>query len=107
MTAPTHRSDTPLVVLAVQADESAPAPVREALWTVYELHWVTSAAAALAALEEHPHDAFLLDAAIGEDAGLDVAREILAVHPHAPVILLDTAADRETDLAATAAGVAD
>ena len=54
-----------LTVLAVQADEAAHAPVRAALkaieGTVYEVHWVTTARAALAALDEHPHDAFLID----------------------------------------------
>jgi diguanylate cyclase (GGDEF)-like protein/PAS domain S-box-containing protein len=97
-----------VVVLALQADEAAHAPVRDALKAVedaqYELHWVTSPRAALAALEEHPHDAFLISREAG---GLDVARDILAQQPYAPVILLDSAADRETDVAAASAGVAD
>ena len=101
------------VVLVVQAEESAHAPVRAALKAIdgtrYEVHWVTTARAALAALEEHPHDAFLVDRDLHDPScsGLDIARRILERTPHAPVILLDDAADRETDLAAAAAGVAD
>ena len=102
-----------LVVLAVQADEQAHAPVRAALklieGTEYDVHWVTTAQAAIAALEEHPHDAFLIDQEIHDPqhSGLDLAREILAHSPHAPVILLDGESDRATDLEAAAAGVAD
>jgi diguanylate cyclase (GGDEF)-like protein/PAS domain S-box-containing protein len=102
-----------VTVLAVQADEAAHAPVRAALKAIegtdYEIHWVTTPRAALAALEEHPHDAFLVDNDLGDPghSGLDVAREILAHSPHAPVILLDDVANRETDLAAAAAGVSD
>ena len=102
-----------LVVLAVQADEHTHAPVRAALKAIegrrYEVHWVTTPAAALAALDEHPHDAFLIDRDLGDPAhsGLELARAVLAHTPYAPVILLDDAADRETDLAATEAGVAD
>ena len=75
----------------------------------YEIHWVTTPRAALAALDEHPHDAFLVDRELHEPGhdGLDVARDILAHSPHAPVIVLDDHADRETDVAAAEAGVAD
>jgi diguanylate cyclase (GGDEF)-like protein/PAS domain S-box-containing protein len=102
-----------LTVLAVQADEAAHAPVRAALkaieGTKYEVHWVTTPRAALAALDEHPHDAFLVDRQLHDahHSGLDVARDILAHTPYAPVILLDDVADRETDVAAAAAGVSD
>ncbi len=102
-----------LVLLAVQADEAAHAPVRAALkgieGTRYEIHWVTTPRAALAALEEHPHDAFLVDRDLREpgQSGLDVARDILAHTPYAPVILLDDQADHETDLAASVLGVSD
>jgi diguanylate cyclase (GGDEF)-like protein/PAS domain S-box-containing protein len=102
-----------LVLLAVQADEAAHAPVRAALKAIegtrYEVHWVTTPRAALAALDEHPHDAYLVDRDLQDPghSGLDVARDILAHSPHAPVILLDDHADHETDVAATEAGVSD
>ena len=102
-----------VTVLVVQASETTHAPVRAALTPLgqpeYELHWVTTAIAAMAALEEHPHDAFLIDRDLAdpECSGLDVARAVLAHTPHAPVILLDATADHETDVAAAGAGVAD
>jgi diguanylate cyclase (GGDEF)-like protein/PAS domain S-box-containing protein len=97
-----------VTVLVVQPDETAHLPVQQALKAIecprYAIHWVTSPQAALAALEEHPHDAFLIDCDLG---GLELAREILARHPDAPVLLLDDAPDRDTDLAAAEAGVAE
>jgi diguanylate cyclase (GGDEF)-like protein/PAS domain S-box-containing protein len=97
-----------VTVLVVQRDEAAHAPVQQALKAIerprYEIHWVTSTQAALAALEEHPHDAFLIDNDIG---GLALATQILERLPHAPVILLDDTPDRELDLAANDAGVAE
>ncbi len=97
-----------VTVLVVQSDEQAHAPVQQALKASerpsYEIHWVTSTKAALAALDEHPHDAFLVDCELG---GLDLARQILAHTPNAPVVLLDDELDRETDLAAAEAGVAE
>jgi PAS domain S-box-containing protein len=97
-----------VTVLVVQRDEKAHAPVQQALKAIeqprYEIHWVTSTGAAIAALDEHPHDAFLIDC---ELSGLELARQILAHTPHAPVLLLDDAPDRDTDLAAAEAGVAE
>src|SRR5918997_2708425 len=97
-----------VTVLVVQPDERAHAPVRETLARIErprcEVHWVTSASTALAALDEHPHDAFLVDCSVG---GLELAKKILAHTPHAPVILLDDAPDPETDVAAAEAGVAE
>ena len=97
-----------VTVLVVQPDEGSHAPVREALKAIeeprYEIHWVTSADAAVAALDEHHHDAFLVACELG---GLSLAAQILAHTPHAPVILLDTAANRATDLAAAESGVSE
>ena len=101
-----------LTLLVVQPDEAAHAPVREALRSIahpeYEIHWVTTASAALAALDEHPHDAFLIDRDLGDPghSGLDVAGAVLTRTPHPAVILLDAVADRDTDVAAADAGVA-
>jgi len=96
-----------ITVLVVQRDEQAHAPVRETLNRIErprcEIHWVTSPEAARAALDEHPHDAFLVDRALG---GLELATQILAHTPHAPVLLLDDALDPALDVAAAEAGVA-
>ncbi len=97
-----------VTLLVVQPDEAAHAPVREALRAIeeprYEIHWVTSADAAVAALDEHHHDAFLVACDLG---GLELAARILEHTPHAPVILLDDAPNRETDIAAAEAGVSE
>jgi diguanylate cyclase (GGDEF)-like protein/PAS domain S-box-containing protein len=97
-----------VTVLVVQSDETKHRPVQRALKAIerphYVIHWVTSADAARAALDEHPHDAFLVDTRTG---GLELATEILAHTPHAPVLLLDDAPDRETDVAAAEAGIAE
>jgi diguanylate cyclase (GGDEF)-like protein/PAS domain S-box-containing protein len=92
-------------ILVVQPTPERHAPIRDALAAIekprYEIHWVTSAAAARAALDEHPHDVFLID----RDLGL--ARQVLERTPYAPVLLLDDAPNRETDLEAAEVGVAE
>jgi diguanylate cyclase (GGDEF)-like protein/PAS domain S-box-containing protein len=97
-----------VTVLVVQHDEARHTPVQQALNAIehprYLIHWVTTTDAAKAALDEHPHDAFLVDCDTG---GLELAQEILAHTPHAPVLLLDDTPDRATDLAAAEAGVAE
>jgi diguanylate cyclase (GGDEF)-like protein/PAS domain S-box-containing protein len=93
-----------VVVLAVLADDERYARIREALHAIgrpaYEIHRLTTEASLHAALEEHPHDAFLVES-------LAAGREVLAFDPHAPVVLVDDHADRETDLAAAAAGISE
>jgi diguanylate cyclase (GGDEF)-like protein/PAS domain S-box-containing protein len=102
-----------VVVLAVQADDARHARIRDALRAIerpaYEVHRVVDAAAARAALHEHPHDAFIVDRdLVDPDAdGLDVARAILAADPHAPIVLLDDHADRDVDLGAAQLGVSE
>jgi diguanylate cyclase (GGDEF)-like protein/PAS domain S-box-containing protein len=97
-----------VIVLVIQRDEERHLPVQQALKAIerprYTIHWVTSEEAAHAALDEHPHDAFLVDADTG---GLQLAKRILVHTPHAPVLLLDDAPDRDTDVAAAEAGVAE
>jgi diguanylate cyclase (GGDEF)-like protein/PAS domain S-box-containing protein len=101
-----------VTVLVVQAGEHRHAPVEQALTAIerprYEIHWVTSPHAAIAALREHHHDAFVIDQDLDADTtGLELATAILADSPHAPVLLLDDAPDRITDLQAVDAGVAE
>ena len=90
-------------VLALQPDPGLAACVAEALRVAdgprYELHRVTALESALAALEDRSHDVCVVE-------GLASARAILAHHRDVPVVVLDAHADREADLAATAAGVA-
>ena len=95
-----------ITVLVVQPDERSYAPVRATLARIerprYEIHWVTSATAARAALDEHPHDAFLVDCGSG---GLELATEILAHRRTPPSCCSTTRADRDTDVAAAEAGI--
>jgi diguanylate cyclase (GGDEF)-like protein/PAS domain S-box-containing protein len=93
-----------VTVLAVLPDEERHDRIAEALQGIerpaYEIHRVTSHASMLAALDDHPHDAFLIE-------HLHHAVAILAADPHAAIVLLDEHADRDTDLAAAAAGISE
>ncbi len=97
-----------VTVLVVQCDEERHKPVQQALKAIehprYTIHWVTSPDTARAALDEHPHNAFLVDCDTG---GLELAAEILRHTPYAPVLLLDDAPDRVTDIAAAELGIAE
>jgi diguanylate cyclase (GGDEF)-like protein/PAS domain S-box-containing protein len=109
---PTRRLPDPLRVLAVSRDAQRHAPVRALLKGIAganpEVHHVSEPRAALAALQEHCHDIVLVDRELkrGED-GLQVAQELVRRAPHVPVILLSHAADRDADVEAAEAGLAD
>jgi diguanylate cyclase (GGDEF)-like protein/PAS domain S-box-containing protein len=96
-------------LLVVQPTDAAHEPVRQALAGGAEIHWVTTPTAALAALDEHAHDAFVVDQDLHDPlfTGLELAKAILAHTPYAPILLIDTRPDRETDIAASQAGVAE
>ena len=87
-----HAARTRSPCSSSSATRTAHLPVQQALKAIerprYAIHWVTSEEAAHAALDEHPHDAFLVDADTG---GLQLAKQILVHTPHAPVLLLDDA----------------
>ena len=95
-----------ITVLVVEPDERSYAPVRATLARIErprcEIHRVTSATTARAALDEHPHDAFIVDCSSG---GLELATEILAHRPHAPVLLIDLGGDCALEVAAAEAGI--
>jgi diguanylate cyclase (GGDEF)-like protein/PAS domain S-box-containing protein len=94
--------DRTVVVLVHLAGADRHAPTVEALSTVspprYELHRVTTHAAVQAAIDEHHHDAFVVDE-------LPLAETILDADPHAPVVVLADEPDRAADIAAVRAGV--
>jgi diguanylate cyclase (GGDEF)-like protein/PAS domain S-box-containing protein len=100
---------TKLVALAVSRDEAAHAPVRALLRELNaEVHLVSTEEAALGAVQEHSHDAVLVDADMGaETTGLAVARALLAAAPHLPLLLLTPEEDPEIALAAADAGVSE
>jgi diguanylate cyclase (GGDEF)-like protein len=97
-------ADPPFTVLLVAADESDRRLVGALLGDCAEVHWVTSAASALAAIGEHPHDAVLVDTGLGDDLTL---RALLEEDPRAQVIVLGDPSGAAAVTAARAAGAVD
>ncbi|NJK30363.1 MAG: EAL domain-containing protein [Acaryochloris sp. SU_5_25] len=75
--------------------------------TQFELEWVSSFERALQTIERHHHDIYVFDYQLGKQTGIDLLREVMKFGQQMPVILLTGQEDRETDLAAMAAGAAD
>ena len=88
-----------VTVLVVHRDERVPQALQAIERPRYDVRWTTEPA-----LDEQPYDAFVIECGLG---GLALARQILARTPNAPVLLLDDQPDRDTDLAAAEAGVAE
>ena len=79
-------ADPPFVLLLVAPDENDRRLIGDLLTAAQaEVHWVTSASSAIAAAAEHPHDAVLVDDALGDDATL---HGLLEEDPGAQIILL-------------------
>jgi diguanylate cyclase (GGDEF)-like protein len=79
-------ADPPFVLLLVAPDETDRRLIGGLLpQERAEVHWVTTAQSAYAAAAEHPHDAVLVDTALGGDS---VLRQILEEDPRAQIILL-------------------
>src|SRR3954470_4029514 len=72
-----------------------------------EIHWVSSADAAVAALAVRDEDVVLLDCDADPAGGTAAARRILREAPHVPVILIARGPDPALDRAAADAGVSD
>ena len=73
----------------------------------FELDWCPSYEAALAAIQDRRHDAYLIDYRLGKRTGLELVRQAFGAGPRPPVILLTGQDDYEIDLEASAMGVAD
>jgi len=98
-------ADLPFVLLLLAADEADHRLLRGLLPDGRaEVHWVTSVASALAAVAEHPHDAVLLDAALGDRI---TVRALLDADRHAQVILLGDPSDTDAVDAARESGAVD
>lgn len=69
--------------------------------------WVTTIEAALKILQTQFFDVCLSDYQLGKDTGLDLLDAATAQKLTVPIIMLTGQSDRETDLAAMAAGAAD
>jgi diguanylate cyclase (GGDEF)-like protein/PAS domain S-box-containing protein len=73
----------------------------------FELDWCPTYDAALAAIQDRQHDAYLIDYRLGKRTGLELVRQAFGSGPRPPVILLTGQDDYEIDLEASAMGVAD
>jgi diguanylate cyclase (GGDEF)-like protein len=98
-------AETPFVLLLVAADEADRRLIGGLLRDgAADVHWATSTASALAAVGEHPHDAVLLDAELGDG---ETIRDLLEEDPRAQVILLGDPSGADAVEAARAAGAVD
>ncbi|HTE62771.1 MAG TPA: EAL domain-containing protein [Solirubrobacteraceae bacterium] len=98
-------AEPPFVLLLVAADEADRRQIGELLPDgCADVHWTTSVASALAAVGEHPHDAVLLDAELGDETAV---RALLEEDPRAQVILLGDPSGAAAVRAARAAGAVD
>ncbi len=98
-------AEPPFVLLLVATDESDRRLVGGLLDDGRaEIHWATSAASALAAVGEHPHDAVLVDAELGDEPTI---RALLEEDPRAQLIVLGDPSGAAAVTAARAAGAVD
>jgi diguanylate cyclase (GGDEF)-like protein len=96
-------AEPPFILLLVATDEADRRLIGELLPDA-EVHWATSAASALAAVGEHPHDAVLVDAELGDET---TVRGLLEEDPRAQVILVGDPSGAAAVQAARAAGAVD
>ncbi len=81
--------------------------LEEAQGTLFDLEWVASYDAAIAAIASHQHDVYLLDYRLGARDGLELLRTAIAKGCSAPIILLTGQGDQAIDIEAMKAGAAD
>lgn len=104
-------ADKPIDILLIEDDEDDYLLARDLLAEIgprrYALSWARDFDSGLAELSRQAHDLYLLDYRIGVRTGLELLEEARRRDWHAPMILLTSLADRETDVAAMGAGAAD
>src|ERR1700731_3144835 len=104
-------SARPLRILLIDDDEDSYVITRQLLSRVegsaFELEWVDTYEAGLAALRRTGYDACLLDYQLGARDGLELLHEATAEGCRAPIIMLTGQCDNEIDLQALRAGAAD
>ena len=101
----------PVRVLLVEDDEDDFLLTRDLLEEIrgrkFELDWVSSYDAGLAAIAANRHDVYLLDLRLGRRNGLELLRAAIAQGCRAPLILMTGEGDETVDLEAMKAGAAD
>jgi PAS domain S-box-containing protein len=104
-------TDPAVRVLLVDDDEDDYIITRDLVGQIghppYQLEWIDTYDAALAALQRREHDICLLDYRLGERTGLELLRESQSFNGRPPMILLTGQGDHEIDLEAMKAGAAD
>ncbi len=73
----------------------------------FELEWVSTHEAGLAAIEKKRHDVYLFDYRLGERNGLELLQHAIDLGISAPIILLTGQGDAQVDIAAMEMGASD
>jgi PAS domain S-box-containing protein len=98
-------------VLLVDDDEDDYILTRDLLaeseGAAFNLEWIATYAAALEAIGQKQHDAYLVDYHLGDRTGLELLHTVIAQGCKAPIILLTGQGDHEIDVEAMKAGAAD
>ena len=103
--------DGRLRVLLVDDDEDEYVITKDHLSEIggdnYVIEWCDSFAASRTRIADDDHDVYLIDYRLGAESGLELVREAISRGSDRPFILLTGQGDREVDIEAQHAGVAD
>ncbi|MFQ5571238.1 MAG: response regulator [Rhodothermales bacterium] len=98
-------------ILIVEDDEDDYLLVRDLFEEIearrFDITWAASYPEALAAMEQHPFDAYLFDYYLGEHTGMELLQACLSQEMRTPIIMLTGQGDRSMDVAAMEAGATD
>jgi PAS domain S-box-containing protein len=104
-------STNPTPILLIDDDEDDYFITKDLLDEIegqsFQLDWLFTYEAGLAAVKRQEHQAYLVDYRLGARNGLDLLREAIGAGITSPIILLTGQGDQEVDLEAMAAGAAD
>jgi signal transduction histidine kinase len=104
-------TDQQVKVLLIDDDEDDAVLIRDWLAEIetasFTVDWVQTYQAALEAVEDGPHDVYLVDYRLGEHTGLEILRKIMKREDKAPAIMLTGVGSRNIDEEAMRIGAAD
>ncbi|MBF0195340.1 MAG: response regulator [Magnetococcales bacterium] len=103
--------ESPVQVAVIDDDEDQYVLIKGDLDTIehthYQVTWIDNAQDGIAAILSENYDAILLDYKLGGITGMDVLREVDAVHTHPPLIMVTGYGAHELDVASIKAGALD
>ena len=106
-----NTANTPLRVLVVDDDEDDFIIVKKIFAQIsdipFEVEWCSSYETALQKIEQHNHDAYLIDYRLGAHTGLDLLKAIEPEKLAQPFILLTGAGDRDIEIRSMRLAAAD